>query len=89
MKDAFQITILVIGRIAEAVAEIMQIRGELCALFRVMREQFLQVGIVDCVGSEPETFLAVLKSLNDISNDAYDFLFFIGFMVSAHELEAT
>jgi RNA-binding protein YhbY len=41
MKDAFQTTSLVIGRIAEAVTQIMQIRGELCVLFRVMREQFL------------------------------------------------
>ena len=41
MKGAFQTTILVIGRIAEAPAQIMQIRGELCVLFRVMREQFL------------------------------------------------
>ena len=41
MKDAFQTTSLVIGRFAEAVTQIMQIRGELCVLFRVMREQFL------------------------------------------------
>jgi hypothetical protein len=41
MKDAFQTTMLVIARIDEAVAQIMQIRGEPRVLFRVMREQFL------------------------------------------------
>ena len=66
-QGAFQRAIPVIGRIAEAVAQVMKIHGELCALLRVMREQFLQIGIVDCIGSEPETFLPVLKSLNEIS----------------------
>ena len=41
MKDALQTAVLVIGRFAETVAQILQLRNELCALFRVMREQFL------------------------------------------------